>query len=140
LEKVLERYEERQREWEEQEARNRRVEAQERDEAPVWRPFDHASGVEPLGYLVALAISNGEDGELSFATGALDAFGDDVDVLRLALLADGASAIVDELPAILWRLSNRARCASELAWRKRRVRMKYGAAIEPSCTWRLFAG
>ncbi|MCL2777966.1 MAG: hypothetical protein FWD73_08175 [Polyangiaceae bacterium] len=84
-----ERSERRQREWEEQEARNRRIEAQERDEAPVWRPYDHASGVEPLGYLVALAISNGEDGELSFATGALDVFGDDVDVLRLALLADG---------------------------------------------------
>jgi len=111
------------REWEETVARNHRIYAQERDEAPVWRPYDHTSGVEPLGHLVALALTNGEDGEFAFATGALDALSDDLKALHLARLADGASMIDDELTDMLWRLSNRARCASELAWRKMRTRM-----------------
>jgi hypothetical protein len=119
------------REREERAARNRHVDAQERDEAPVWRPYDNTSGIEPLGYLVALALSSGEDGALSFATGALDAICDDLNALRLALLADGgANAIEEDLPVMLWRLSNRARCASELAWRKMRAQMGYGAGLE----------
>jgi len=112
------------REWEETVARNHRIHAQERDEAPVWRPFDDVSGIEPLGHLVALALSSGEDGEISFATGALDAISDDLNALHLALLADGGmSVIADDLSLMLWRLSKRARCASELTWRKTRARM-----------------
>ncbi|MCL2778394.1 MAG: hypothetical protein FWD73_10350 [Polyangiaceae bacterium] len=127
--KSASKHERRKREREERAARNRRVNrihAQERDEAPVWRPFDNTSGVEPLGHLVTLALSSGEDGDFAFATGALETISDDLNALHLALLADGGlSAIADDLSLMLWRLSKRARCASELAWRKRRARMNY---------------